>query len=231
MQPLAFFFSLAILAMLTPCTASPLVEGQFDFGNHSVRIKDIKSSDLYGFLAEDWAKFNKHVKDAPDRLSGKVWPINWHMQISPPFPTNWPPRKNRSVTYYAYAEYQELLIHGPALSRSAPWVKVILSEGMSADKVILASALGPAIHGEGSVPISGAQAARKIQIIGDGEAHLADFIAWKSIPADEGVVIAIKNYYCQWILTNRTADLIKEDHRAFFEWLSCPPRTMIPVLP
>jgi hypothetical protein len=44
-------------------------------------------------------------------------------------------------------------------------------------------------------------------------------------------VKAIKEYYCQWALTDHTADLIKVNHQIFFEWLSCPPQTLIPVLP
>jgi hypothetical protein len=124
-----------------------------------------------------------------------------------------------------------MFMHGPALSRSAPWAKVVLSEGMPANKVILAAALGPVVHGEGSVPISKELADRKAQIIKDGKAHLPNFVSWKAIPDDEAEVKAIREYFCQWVLTDRTADLIKNNHRAFFEWLSCPPRTMVPVLP
>jgi len=192
-----------------------------------MKIEELKNYDVRTLLAEDWAKFDKYAKDAPCIFSQEVWPVNWGVRVTPPFPTNWPPRQLRSVTYYAYAEYQVLLMHGPFLSRSTPWAKVVLNEGVPAKKVILATALGPAVHGEGSVPISRELALRKIQIIKDGEVLLSNFISWKAIPEDETEVKAIKEYYCEWILTNHTADLIKDNHRAFFEWLSCPGRTML----
>ena len=230
MPPFSRLFSLAVIALLTACAARPVVEGQFFVGSLPTKIEELKRNDVSAFLAEDWAKFDKHVKDAPDMMTGKVWPIDWYIEVTPPFPTNWPPQQLRSVTYYAYAAYQELFMHGPVLRRSAPWAKVVLNEGMPANKVILATALGPVVHEEGSVPISKELASRKIQIIKDGETHLANFVSWRAIPEDEAEVKAIREYYCQWVLTNRTADLIKDNHRAFFEWLSCPPRTMVPVL-
>ncbi|GAB2920211.1 hypothetical protein GCM10027093_68660 [Paraburkholderia jirisanensis] len=202
----------------------------FLFGSRPVQIEKLKRSDVSVFLADDWEKFDKHVKNEPNVFTGTIQSIDWYLQITPPFPTYWPPRQTRSVVYYAYAEYQELLRHGPMLSRSAPWAKVVLNEGRPADKVILETRIGPVVHAEGSVPISGEQAQRKIQIIKDGEAHLSSFVSWKSIPDDDAEVNAIKDYYCQWILTNRTADLIRDSHRAFFEWLSCPPSTTVPVL-
>lgn len=181
-------------------------------------------------VADDWASFDKHAGRTRD-FFGREHDIDWYMKISPPFPNVWPLRGRREIAYYVYAEYQELRHSGPALSRSAPWAKVVLSEGEAASKVRLAIAIGPVVHGEGSIPISRQQAERKIQIIKDGEAHLSDFARWTIIPEDEAEVKIIREYYCQWVLTNRTADLIKDSHQAFFEWLSCPPRTHVPVLP
>lgn len=223
-------FSLAFIVLLSACAACPVAAEEFFVGSRPVKIEELKRNDVYAFLADDWAKFEKHVKDAPDRMSGKMWPIDWYLQVTPPFPTNWPPQQLRSVTYYAYAEYQELFMHGPVISRSAPWAKAVLNEGLPANKVILATTLGPVVHGEGSVPISKELAGRKIQIIKNGESHLPNFVSWKAISDDEAEVKAIREYYCQWVLTNRTADLVKDNHRTFFEWLSCPSRTMIPVL-
>jgi hypothetical protein len=181
-------------------------------------------------VADDWASFDKNASRIRDFFK-RYHNIYWYMKISPPFPNVWPPRRRREITYYVYAEYQELRHSGPALLRSAPWAKVILNEVEAANKVRLATAIGPVVHGEGSVPISRQQAERKIQIIKDGEAHLSNFARWTDIPEDEAEVKIIREYYCQWVLTNRTADLIKDSHQAFFEWLSCPPRTHVPVLP
>jgi hypothetical protein len=222
------FYSFAVL--LSACAVSSVGTDNFYFGTQAVKIEQLTRNDVYAFLADDWSKFDKHVKDSPEWITGKMERIDWHLQVTPPFPTNWPPQQTRSVTYYAYAEYQEALRHGPILARSAPWAKVVLIEGMPANKVILADALGPEVNGEGSVPISRELADRKIQIIKDGEARLPDFVSWQAIPNDKAEVIVIREYYCQWILTNRTADLIEESHRAFFQWLSCPLKTVIPVV-
>ena len=225
-------FSFFVITLLTAGAAAAIPDGQFSLGDRIVKVEEMKRDDMYAFLAQDWSKFDKRAKDnASDNFTPKGQSVEWYLQITPPFPTNWPPQKFRSVTYYAYAEYQELFMHGPALSRSAPWAKVVLNEGMPADKVILASTIGPAVNGEGGIPISKQLAERKIRIIKEGEAHLPNFVRWTAIPTDEAEVTAIREYYCQWTLTNLTADLIKENHQAFFEWLSCPPRTWIPVLP
>ena len=222
--------SLVIAFFLVACASDPFVEGKFFLGDRSVKIEELKRNDVSAFLAEDWAKFDKHAKDGTDMFNRVPHSVDWYLQVTPPFPTSWPPQKVRSVTYYAYAEYQESQMHGPVLSRSAPWAKVVLNEAMPADKVILSAVIGPAVNGEGSVPITRQLADRKIQIIKDGEAHLSNFVSWSAIPTDETEVRAVREYYCQWALTNYTADLIKDNHRAFFEWLACPPRGWIPVL-
>lgn len=224
-------FSLVVAGLLAACASSAFGEGSFFLGSQVVKIQELKRNDVYAYLTEDWAKFDKHVTDEPDMFTNKMQSIDWYSQVTPPFPTNWPPQQLRSVTYYAYAEYQTLHMHGPTQSRSSPWAKVVLNEGKPATKVILVTALGPAVHGEGSVPISKEMADRKTRIIKDGGAQLNNFVSWTTIPDDQSEVKAIKEYYCQWALTNRTADHILDSHRAFFNWLSCPPRSYIPVLP
>jgi hypothetical protein len=224
-------FSFAVITLLAACMAHPISEGKVFIGDRAIKLAELKESDLREFLSDDWGKFDKHATDAPDIFTHKVRHIDWYLAITPPLPTYWPPRKLRSVTYYVYAEYQVLYMHGPALSRSAPWAKVVLNEEMPASKVILSTVIGPVVHGEGSVPISKQLANREVQIIKDGESHLSNFVNWTAIPDDEAEIKAIREYYCQWALTNHTADLVKDNHRAFFEWLSCPPRTIIPVLP
>ena len=230
MSPSSRLLSLAVIALLTSCGVRPIADEHPSFGRHATKLEEVKEKDVSDFLAEEWSKFDKYVKHASGIFSAKEHPVYWGLKLTPPLPTNWPPTPSPSVTYYAYGEYQELFEHGPSLSRSAPWAKVILTEGMPPSKVILATALGPATHGEGSVPISRKQAERKIQIIKDGEARLINFISWRAIPDDAVEVKAIREYYCQWALTDLTADLIKDKHRGFFEWLSCPPPTGIPVL-
>jgi hypothetical protein len=225
---LAPFVISAAIAASASCAGA---EGQFFFGDHPVRIEELKRDDVYAFLAADWAKFDKHAKEGMDAFTSKPHSVDWYLRITPPFPTDWPLQKSRRVTYYAYAEYQELFMHGPVLSRSAPWAKVVLQEGEPANKFILSAAIGPVVSGEGSVLISRQMADRKSKILKDGEAALPRFVLWTAVPKDGAQIKAIREYYCQWALTDRTADLIMDNHRAFFEWLSCPPRTISPVLP
>lgn len=213
-------------------TGSPLIR-KSQFGDQSMAEIDILWFDdpaVRRLVADDWASFDKHAGRARHCFSREEQDAYWYMRVSPPFPNVWPPRGRLGITYYMYAEYQELRMHGPALLRSAPWAKVVLNEGEPANKVRLATAIGPVVHGEASVPISRQQADRKIQIIKDGDARLSDFVRWRCIPDDKAEVTIIREYYCQWALTNRTSDLIRDNHQAFFEWLSCPPRTHIPVL-
>ncbi|MBV8619490.1 MAG: hypothetical protein JOY84_11560 [Curvibacter sp.] len=224
-------FLRTILVLLIAFAAGSVVAEDFYINARPVKIEEIRGGDIRAFLTDDWAKFEKYAGEVSDMMSGKSVLVYWYMQITPPLPTNWPPQEHRSVTYYAYAEYQELLRHGPSLHRSAPWAKVVLNEGVPANKEMLAVAIGPAVHGEGSVLISPEMAHRKIQIIQDGEMHLSSFVSWKKIPDDEIEIKAIREYYCQWALTNRTAELVKNNHRAYFEWLSCPSNVKAPVLP
>ena len=229
MSPVSRLFPLAVIALLTSCAVRPIADEPPSFGRHATKLEEVKEKDLSDLLAEEWSTFDKYAKHASGIFSAKEYPVYWRLKLTPPIPTNWPPTPSPSVTYYAYGEYQELFEHGPTLSRSAPWAKVVLTEGMPPSKVVLATALGPATHGEGSVPISREQADRKNQIIKDGEARLINFISWRAISGDAAEVKTIREYYCQWALTDLTADLIRDNHRAFFAWLSCPPPTRVPV--
>ncbi|WLI89135.1 hypothetical protein Q4S45_20955 [Massilia sp. R2A-15] len=231
MMPFLRISSHAAVALLAACAVFPAAAGQFFIDNRPVEISELSKNDVRQFLAEDWAKFDKYVKDARHFMTGKMERIEWDLQLTPPFPTTWPPQQHRSVTYYAYAEYQEATMHGIVASRSAPWAKVQLNEGMPATKTMLATAIGPVVHGEGGfLGISIESAARIKQIDTDGAALLPDFVSWQAIPDNKDQVQAIREYYCQWALRNLTAKLIKDNHRAFFDWLSCPARTIAPGL-
>ncbi len=228
--------SLAVGGVFAACVGFAQAEeaidnGQFFFGDLSVKITELKRGDVFAFLESDWSKFDRHAKDTVNLFSGQKGAVYWYPKVTPPLPTNWPPQKPRSLTYYAYAEYQELHVHGPTFRRSAPWAKVVLNEDKPAEKLLLAADIGPVVHGEGSVPLTEERANRKRQIIKDGEAHLAKFVRWIGISNDKAEVLAIREYYCQWALTDHTADLIKENHRPFFEWLACPRGILFPVLP
>jgi hypothetical protein len=223
--------ALIVLMQASPVQASSPLEGSFLLGERVVAIEKIGLDDLRWYLTPDWRKFDTYVKESTIMFTNNKVSVHWYQQITPPFPTHWPPQEVRSVTYYGYAEYAESNHHGPAYGRSAPWVKIVLTEGQPAVKHVLVSSLGAEVHGQGSHPISHEMAARLVQIHKDGEKGLPAFIGWKRIPDDAVQVQVIKDYYCQWMIENRTGMLVREAHQAFFDWLSCPAQNpIIPVL-
>lgn len=165
-----------ITAMLLNACVIQAREGEFLIGDNTVKINKLDRAYIYQFLENDWDKFDKYAADDSIDFSTKTTPVYWYLKMSPPFPTNWPPKKKRSITYYGYAEYALSGIHGTNMSRSAPWVKVVLNEGQPAVKTILATTIGTAVHGENSVPINNEMAQRHIQIIKDAKKHLPNFV-------------------------------------------------------
>lgn len=215
--------ALAAILVLTACAAPRETEiTPSTFGAGLVALESVSEEDLSGFLASDWSKFDPYAKRAYDVFLAKEVPLYWQSRLTPPLPTQWPPTPVRSVTYYAYAEYEHSRMHGPVYSRGAPWAKVVLVEGQLPQKTILASAPGPAVHYEAGEPISVEQADRASQVWKAGSAALPRFISWQAIPDDAAEVSIIKAYYCQWAARDGTARLVNEQHRGFFEWLACP---------
>jgi hypothetical protein len=187
-------------------------------------ISCVNDNTIRRFVWHDWNEFDKNTgQKSRDMFSKKEIELIWYIKITPPFPNVWPPQPQRSVTYYAYAEYQELLMHGPVLSRSAPWGKVVLKDGEAPKLKILAKSIGKVASGEGSRPLSPNQAKRLVQIREDGEKYIPIFLRWKELPPDTDPGIkTIRDYYCQWSRDNLTSQLIKSNHTEFFEWLACP---------
>ncbi len=180
-------------------------------------------------LQADWAKFdtNTHVRETVmgQTPSGSPSTFEWYPEITPPFPTEWPSSNVKSASYYAYAAYWVTQIHGPFKVDSEPWAKVILQDGAPPDIELLSKAIGKTMAGHGSHPISWAYVKRRKQILEDGEKSIPTMLSWTRLPQDaDKSVKAIRDYYCLWESNNKTLALkfIKDNHKEFFAWLSCP---------
>jgi hypothetical protein len=175
-------------------------------------------------LQADWAAFDKRT-GITNTFMGMANTPEWHLKLSPPLPETWPPRPGMRFTYYAQGEYQTFLMHGPALSLSAPWAAVSVAAGAPPRKQLLRNAPGPAVYTNGSRPLSQEQAQRASRIRQQGEAHIAQLLGWADLPpAQDPAARAIRDYYCQWSLDYRhwVQTYAVPPHAAFFAWLDCP---------
>ena len=203
------------------CAENSNNNGTFLINDRAVNIEELKRADLATLLTDEWIKLDHTAVATKNFFTGEPETSDWYYQVKPPIPTHWPPQQERSVTYYAYAEYREFMRHGPSLSRSAPWAKVVLTEGMPAKTIILTGQIGPVIDQQVAWMVPPSVQEQQFQVRRDGEKQLSNFINWQSIPDSQTEVKAIREYYCQWAKENGIAKLIRNDNQAFFEWLSC----------
>jgi hypothetical protein len=175
-------------------------------------------------LRPDWEKFDKSTGTEATSLMGTVHP-QWSEAITPPFPDTWPPsNKLRRISYYAYAQYGVALQHGPKISYSAPWARVVLRDGKTPTKEIYRKSIGSVIWERASVLWSAQHARKYLEIQKSGEQEIPLFLSWTSLPAEgDPAVQAIRDYYCQWKSDmGSLASKVMENYREFTAWLSCP---------
>jgi hypothetical protein len=188
---------------------------------------DIAERAVASVVQRDWETLDRSGGTASD-MTGSDRPVHWHKEISLPFPTHWPPRRDRSITYYVFAQYQLIFMHGPSLSDSAPWAKVVLEEGREPRRILLSKAVGEAVGGRASQPISAEKAKRLAEIHDEGRTQAAKLLEWRSMPdANDRSSRAIRDLYCQWQIEHRglVDRYIRPNHKEFFDWLSCPTLT------
>ena len=173
-------------------------------------------------LRDTWASFDKAAGKSTD-MFGQQQTLTWYMQLTPPIPLHWPPDGSRGVIYYAYAEYQTFQMHGPSLSRSAPWARVVLRDGGTPEVMLLSPTIGPAVSGEGARPLTSDLARRLSDIHAQGEHALPSVANWTKLPdLDNSETRDIRTYFCQWTWDNRVSDYARAQSAEFFQWLACP---------
>lgn len=211
MHRIIMVFSLGCLALAAVAHAAPDISG-------------LSAEAARRVVQADWDMFDKRTGALRDMYSASSEPLEWSEALTPPFPNTWPPTGTRSVTYYAYAEYQTYEQHGPALHFSAPWARVMLQDRATPGKEIILKAIGPEVSGLPSRPLSREQAQRYIQIRKTADKAIAALLGWTALPADSDPSVKIvRDYYCQWEQDHEvfTGTYIKNKHRPFFNWLAC----------
>lgn len=178
---------------------------------------------VLALLRDDWNALDSST-GVINTFMGETTSLRWYLQIGPPFPDTWPPAKAASFTYYAYAEYNQPLRHGPSLYVSGPWARVTYQDGVAARKEIVSHTIGPAISGRHSEPWSRQQADHYRAVQENQPAHISNLLTWTGLPMEsDPSALPIRKLYCQWAFNHRAlaSKHIMVRHQAFFDWLSC----------
>lgn len=142
-------------------------------------------------------------------------PIAWHMQESPPFPSEWPPTAStRWVRYtFAYGTNPAALMDGAYVTQPLTRTEV-QRDGRDGEATTLSTALESAgIQGVG--PLDATSNATLIK----GPQAQAQGLHLTAQP-DEATAAQLRNYYRLWIKLNGAfAKQIRSEHSAFFNWL------------
>lgn len=166
-------------------------------------------------LDREWEKVNPNRDEHPGRGPPRVF---WNYQISPAFPSEWPPRRAAPLYYYLYASgIDAQVVDAERLSK--PWARLDIrrnSDG-SAQLQILSKGISE-IGLQGVRPLTEEEAsvyALEPQI----EAYLQSS---DSVPQDTTKEAELlRSYYCAWSGDRGVVGEIQPYHESFFSWLLC----------
>ena len=205
----------------------------------NIDTKQLDKSVALDFVNSEWANFDK---DTPEKIAppppvqpGQRTQITlfssegtWRETVSPPYPNVWPPNEQRSVSYYAFAEY----VHGHrdfnSVNFSAPWAKVVLQDNVPPVKLIYLTSIGKPISGwcNGGLclPVSPDGLENRREIFQNETEKVHTLLSWTGLPDGHNQYVDdIRKYYCRWEYehTKLVSDYIEKNHREFFNWLAC----------
>ena len=161
-----------------------------------------------------WSKLAVPASEPTDRPG-----VCWSWRLSPPLPSEWPPRKESRLVYYAFAEGFDLNIMD-GVRVAAPWARLEIPVSGSAPPL-----LTPLLD---SVKELGIQGVRPISAD-----ELAKSGGWEPIETVLGKLMAhpdeadrtrerLSAYYCFWSRNNGViSEAIRPYHEKFFDWLKC----------
>jgi len=174
-------------------------------------------------LRDDWDNFDKSTGIETQNFMAVTVHPQWTEQITPPFPNVWPPARDGSISYYAYAQYGVAFQHGPTISYSAPWARVVLRDGREPVREIYRTSIGDVIWSRASELWSAEHAQKYDEIQKNGEREIPAFSSWTRLPAEgDPGVRAIRDYYCQWKSDmGSLASKVMDNHGEFNAWLTC----------
>lgn len=161
-----------------------------------------------------WSKLSVPKSPPSDRPG-----VSWSWRLSPPFPSEWPPRKESRFIYYAFAEGFDLNIMD-GVRIGALWAK--LEVPVSGDTPPVLTSLLDAVKElgvQGVRPLSAEEMAKS----GGSEpieSALGDLMAHPDQACDTRERISA--YYCFWSRNNGViSEAIRPRHEKFFDWLKC----------
>ena len=139
-------------------------------------------------------------------------------RVSPPLPSEWPPRPAAPLYYYAYAYGFDRRI-SDAERLSAPWARLeVHSAGQEPAelRVLSREITETGIHGVR--PLTREESA--VYDLGPRvEAYLGSLDHIPNGMVEE--VAQLRKYYCAWCYDSGVADEIRPYHEEFFRWLQC----------
>lgn len=178
----------------------------------------MKSDSLKRILLDaEWDKLNPNPI-SPSGGPPRRW---WTYEISPPFPSVWPPAPDLTLYYYVYADGHDFsggLSDGVYIT--APWARVEVDLKGSADpKFKLLSTKIREIGIQGVRPLSKEEVA--VYELGETvEAYLGNLTG---LPDEKDRAVSdLRRYYCAWCGdSGGIAKEIRPLHKSFFKWLGC----------
>lgn len=165
-------------------------------------------------LDAEWEKLNANPispsMEPPRRL--------WAYEISPPFPSLWPPTRDLTLYYYVYAEGHDFsggLADGVYIA--SPWGRIeVDSKGRAAPKFQLLSTKIEEIGIQGVRPLT----EEEVSIYESGETIEAYLSSLTSLPHKKDKPVSdLRRYYSAWCRDFGIAREIRPLHKAFFGWL------------
>jgi hypothetical protein len=145
--------------------------------------------------------------------------IAWSWALTPPFPTDWPPRTGTSLVCYAYSQGEDMtgsLADGVHVGR--PWARAWRGEAGWDDAHVELLPQSPTPAGiQGVTPVSPERLTQADDVpIG---ALLENLLGRIAAP-EPGTLVALRAGYRAWIRENSViAALLRPLHAPLFEWL------------
>jgi hypothetical protein len=144
-----------------------------------------------------------------------AFPIAWHTQQSPVFPTEWPPTSATKWVRYAFAYGTNLttLVDGVYVTRPLTRTEV-QRDGSAGTATTLSTALG-SVGIQGVAPLDATSNATLIT----GPQVQTQSLPLTALPT-AAAAAELRAYYRMWIKLNGAfAQQIRSEHPAFFDWL------------
>lgn len=216
-------FALALLTTIGEAGAEPRMEFKPYVAPKDTSISGLTTDAVRALWLPEWEKLDRNT-GVRNRFMGVETILQWYEKISLPFPDTWPPVETISYSYYGYAEYRELLQHGPSLYVSAPLARVKYKNGNALEMEMISESIGLPVSGRHSQMWAREQADHYRAVQANQPTLISTLLTWYEKQEEaEKSTLPIRKLYCQWTFDHKTLvyKYIQINHQAFFDWLSC----------